>query len=121
MAWLAIESVFLLSLGPAEAYYSRKPWKAEGIYLELSVDLANVVKFSSDVLLQLVEAGILSIDDFDAEAYISSKTETNETVETGESNGDDMESLRAQYFEKHGSHVPNVKKNDISWIKSKLI
>ena len=64
---------------------------------------------------------VLSIDDFDAEAYISSKTETGETVETSESNGDDMESLRTQYFEKHGSHVPNVKKNDISWIKSKLI
>lgn len=56
---------------------------------------------------------VLSIDNFDAEAYIASKTESKDVT-------DDLESLGAQYFEKYGVKIPKIKSKDIAWIKNKL-
>lgn len=58
--------------------------------------------------------------DFDAEAYIKSKTEKLEAAKKSDPGDDTFENLDAKYFEKFKTHIPNSKKNDIGWVKNKL-
>jgi len=47
--------------------------------------------------------------------HIESETSESTTEE------DDIEALRQQYFEKFGKQVANGYKNNIEWIKKKLL
>ena len=51
----------------------------------------------------------------EAEMHIESETSESTTEE------DDIEALRQQYFEKFGKQVANGYKNNIEWIKKKLL
>jgi len=69
----------------------------------------------------------LSNPDFDAEAYIASKSkevegeDIDEMVDAGEIAVEPtIEQLRQKYFDKFGTNVANIKKNDAAWIKAKL-
>lgn len=57
----------------------------------------------------------LSNPDFDAEKYIQSKLAEPPKVEE-----EKLEDVHALYFAKFQKNVPNMKKNDIAWIKAKL-
>lgn len=57
----------------------------------------------------------LSNPDFDAEKYIQSKLAEPPKVEE-----EKPEDVHALYFAKFQKNVPNMKKNDIAWIKAKL-
>lgn len=61
----------------------------------------------------------MSNPNFDAQAYITKKQKTAESdakkeVETAKEN------LQKEYFDKFKKNVPNVKKNDVGWIKEQL-
>lgn len=61
----------------------------------------------------------LSNPEFDAEKYIQSKLATPEPV-IGSEAPEKEESIHDLYFKKFGKNVPNMKKNDVAWIKGKL-
>jgi|LGOV01.1.fsa_nt_gb hypothetical protein len=58
----------------------------------------------------------LSTPNFDAKAYMEKANEPVDVTEEEES----IETLREKYFEVKRQNVPNPKKNDAVWIKSKL-
>lgn len=63
----------------------------------------------------------ISNPEFDAEAYIASKTAPLEEEVKVKEVEETIEVLRQKYFEKLGTKVPNPKNQDSAWIKSKLL
>lgn len=67
----------------------------------------------------------LSNPDFDAQKYIDAKLAELKPVEEEKTEevpapANEKETLHAAYFAKTGKNVPNMKSNDLAWIKAKL-
>lgn len=76
-------------------------------------------KYGEDIPAQFAnDKGFLSAlsdPDFDAKAYIEKNSEPE-----GDDLPDDAAALGEIYFKVLGKNVPNPKKNDVAWIKSKI-
>lgn len=77
---------------------------------EIPAEVANDVAFLDG----------MSNPNFDAEKYLASKGVSSDEDDDDPGESEDKTKLHDMYFEKFGKNVPNLKVNDLAWIKAKL-